>query len=91
MARSVYNIGTAPAVDAAPSIASTHAHLRAKLKSLVPTGADLPILYGGSVKAANAGEIMAIDHVDGVLVGGASLDAQEFWQIFVAGRAAKAA
>ena len=41
----------------------------------------LPILYGGSVKAGNAGEILHIPNVDGVLVGGASLKAEEFWAI----------
>ena len=35
----------------------------------------VPILYGGSVKAANAGAILAVEHVDGALVGGASLKA----------------
>ena len=38
----------------------------------------LPVVYGGSVKPANASEILAIDHVDGVLVGGASLDGESF-------------
>ena len=42
------------------------------------------ILYGGSVKAANAAEIMAQPDVDGALVGGASLDADEFAAICVA-------
>jgi triosephosphate isomerase len=36
------------------------------------------VLYGGSVKAANAAELMAQPDVDGALVGGASLDAAEF-------------
>lgn len=71
-------------------IGRTHAHLHARLGELISDGDRVPLLYGGSVKAANAGEIMAIDHVDGVLVGGASLDAQDFWQIFVAGQAADA-
>ncbi|MDH3658558.1 MAG: triose-phosphate isomerase [Alphaproteobacteria bacterium] len=86
----VWAIGTGktPTID---DIASTHAHLRGKLKSLVSTGADLPILYGGSVKAANAGDILAIDHVDGALVGGASLKADEFLAIVKAGQSAKAA
>jgi triosephosphate isomerase len=39
---------------------------------------DKPILYGGSVKPANAKEIMALRSVDGVLVGGASLDVEDF-------------
>ena len=48
------------------------------------------LLYGGSVKAANAGEIMAIPDVDGVLVGGASLDADQFDAIYSAGQRAAA-
>jgi triosephosphate isomerase len=39
------------------------------------------ILYGGSVKASNAAELMAIDNVDGALVGGASLKAEDFLAI----------
>ncbi|MEZ5932443.1 MAG: triose-phosphate isomerase [Alphaproteobacteria bacterium] len=86
----VWAIGTGktPTMD---DIARTHAHLRSRLESLVSTGADLPILYGGSVKAANAGDILAIDDVDGALVGGASLKADEFLAILNAGRSAKAA
>jgi triosephosphate isomerase len=38
-------------------------------------------LYGGSVNSQNAHEIMALPHVDGVLVGGASLHGDEFWKI----------
>ena len=44
-----------------------------------------PILYGGSVKAANARAIMATEGVDGVLVGGASLKTEEFGLIIEAG------
>lgn len=39
---------------------------------------QMPLLYGGSVKAANAGELFAQPDIDGALVGGASLDADEF-------------
>lgn len=42
---------------------------------------DLPILYGGSVKADNAAKILALDNVDGLLVGGASLAADSFLKI----------
>ena len=42
----------------------------------------VPILYGGSVKAANAAELFAMPNVDGGLVGGASLVAQEFVAIW---------
>jgi triosephosphate isomerase len=38
----------------------------------------LPILYGGSVRAANAAQLFAMPDVDGGLIGGASLDAAEF-------------
>ena len=39
------------------------------------------ILYGGSVKPANAGELMDVENVDGALVGGASLKAEDFLAI----------
>jgi triosephosphate isomerase len=39
------------------------------------------LLYGGSVKRANAREILATAEVNGVLVGGASLELEEFWAI----------
>ena len=82
----VWAIGTGrtPVTD---EIARAHGHLRARLRQLVPDGERARILYGGSVKAANAGEILAIGHVDGALVGGASLDAAEFWAIYEAGQA----
>ncbi len=85
----VWAIGTGK-TPTADDIARTHDHLRNRLKSLVSTGADVPILYGGSVKAANAEEILAIADVDGALVGGASLKADEFLSIWRAGQAAKA-
>ncbi|MHA1550285.1 MAG: triose-phosphate isomerase, partial [Alphaproteobacteria bacterium] len=42
---------------------------------------DIPVLYGGSVKPSNAGEILALENLDGVLVGGASLKADSFTKI----------
>jgi triosephosphate isomerase len=51
-----------------------------------PAGAGVRVQYGGSVKAANAGEILAQPDVDGALVGGASLDPTEFAQIIAAAR-----
>jgi triosephosphate isomerase (TIM) len=82
----VWAIGTGrtPSTD---EIALTHARLRARLEHLAPDGARVRILYGGSVKAANAGGILAIENVDGALVGGASLDAAKFWAIYEAGQA----
>ena len=56
-----------------------HAALRARLER---AGApDVPILYGGSVKASNAAALYAMPDVDGGLVGGASLDAGELLAI----------
>ncbi len=45
---------------------------------------DVPVLYGGSVKSANAGALFGMPDVDGGLVGGASLDAKEFLAIAAA-------
>lgn len=44
--------------------------------------ANVKVLYGGSVNSKNSSDILHIDEVDGVLVGGASLDAQEFVNIY---------
>lgn len=84
----VWAIGTGktPTIS---DIASTHEHLRKRLKSWVSSGADVPILYGGSVKASNAGDILAVQDVNGALVGGASLKAAEFLAIWQAGLAAR--
>ena len=53
-------------------------------------GDDIRILYGGSVKASNAAEILAVRDVDGALVGGASLKANEFLAIAGAYRTLRA-
>lgn len=67
----VWAIGTGKTATS-DIIAETHGFIA----GILPEGTS--ILYGGSVKADNAGEIMSIAHVDGVLVGGASLDAASF-------------
>ena len=56
-----------------------HAHIRSA--RLAGRGQGTRILYGGSVKAANAAELLALEDVDGALVGGASLKLEEFWAI----------
>lgn len=63
--------------------AGAHAVLRRVLrKALAEDHAEeVPILYGGSVKPGNAGELLSTAEVDGVLVGGASLDAESFARI----------
>jgi triosephosphate isomerase (TIM) len=83
----VWAIGTGKSATR-DDIAAAHAHLRAGLRQRVAEGAGVRLLYGGSVKAGNAGEILALADVDGVLVGGASLDAEEFMAIYRAGLAA---
>jgi triosephosphate isomerase len=60
-----------------------HAFIRRRIAAQQPdVAARLPILYGGSVKAANAAELFAMPDVDGGLVGGASLVAEEFVAIW---------
>ena len=67
----VWAIGTGK-VAIPDDITEMHAHIRGIV------GARVPILYGGSMKPENAGEILAIDNVDGGLIGGASLKAESF-------------
>jgi len=74
----VWAIGTG-LTPTATDIAEVHGFIRAGLlKRFGPDAATVRILYGGSVKPANAGEILAIADVNGALVGGASLKAEEF-------------
>jgi triosephosphate isomerase len=67
--------------------ASAHATLRRRMVDLLGAerAAAVPILYGGSVKPHNAEELLAAPEVDGVLVGGASLDPESFGAIAEAG------
>ena len=59
-----------------------HAAIRASLASV---GAeDVRILYGGSVNASNAKQLFSMEDIDGALVGGASLKADEFLRIVAA-------
>ena len=63
-------------------IIRTHAHLRKTLLNLHPkSGAKFRILYGGSVSATNAADILALENVNGALVGGASLSFKDFTAI----------
>jgi triosephosphate isomerase len=62
-----------------------HAHLRSRIAAQdANIGGQLRILYGGSVKGGNAAELFSMPDVDGGLVGGASLSADEFQQICAA-------
>jgi triosephosphate isomerase (TIM) len=80
----VWAIGTGR--TATPAQAQTvHAHLRSRIAAQDANIArNLRILYGGSVKGGNATELFAMPDVDGGLVGGASLSADEFQQICAA-------
>jgi triosephosphate isomerase (TIM) len=71
----VWAIGTGRTASPAQAQA-VHAVLRARLAEA--HARDVCILYGGSVKASNAAALFAMPDVDGALVGGASLDADEF-------------
>lgn len=71
--------GVTPTPD---QIAQVHAHARLHLVRLLgESGQAVAILYGGSVKPANASELLGVPGVGGVLVGGASLKAAEFMAI----------
>jgi triosephosphate isomerase len=78
----VWAIGTgrvASAADAQEVCAAIREAVAAKYGQAI--AASVRVLYGGSVKAKNVGEIVAERDVDGALVGGASLDADEFAQL----------
>lgn len=80
----VWAIGTGRVAGPA-EILESHAVVRNFLAKRFPAqGKEIRILYGGSVKAENAKEIIALDNVNGVLVGGASLQADSFSRIVLA-------
>ena len=76
--------GLTPTVE---QVAEAHAHIRKELAARVggeDEAAKVRIQYGGSVKPSNAAELMAVPNVDGALVGGASLKADDFFGIIKA-------
>ena len=76
----VWAIGTGK--TASPEQAQqVHAVLRAQLLAATPQAARVSILYGGSMNAANAAQLLAQPDIDGGLVGGASLKATDFLSI----------
>ncbi|NDV00408.1 triose-phosphate isomerase [Pseudoroseicyclus tamaricis] len=79
----IWAIGTG--LTAGPEeIAEAHTALREALEARLQDGAEVTLLYGGSVKGANAAEIFAVPNVDGALVGGASLTSADFSPIISA-------
>ena len=76
----VWAIGTGR-VPSSADIAEMHAHIRARLAGRFAEAEGMRILYGGSMKPSNAAEILGLDNVDGGLIGGASLKAEDFLAI----------
>ncbi len=78
----VWAIGTGK-VPTTADVAEVHGAIRAELAKIL--GQDVAdgmrILYGGSVKPSNAAELLSVSDVDGALIGGASLKADDFWAI----------
>ena len=81
----VWAIGTGDTASAADVLAM-HRFLKQQLMALLGDGVRL--LYGGSVNPSNSRELLAIEQVDGLLIGGASLDPDRFWQIAADGATA---
>lgn len=80
----VWAIGTGE-VAGPREIAETHLEVRKIVQNYFSEKAkEIRILYGGSVKPGNCAEIIGLDNVDGVLVGGASLEATSFSEIVLA-------
>ncbi|HRO52744.1 MAG TPA: triose-phosphate isomerase [Alicycliphilus sp.] len=69
---------------------AVHAVLRAQLAAATARADRIPLLYGGSMNAANAAQLLAQPDIDGGLVGGASLKAADFLQIIAAANNCKA-
>ncbi len=87
----VWAIGTGRNATPAQAV-DVHTHARAVLAGAVGANEarELRILYGGSVNAANAAELLAEHEIDGALVGGASLKADEFGRLITIGAEAMA-
>lgn len=80
----VWAIGTGR-TPTAEDVAKVHGAIRKELvRRFGPEGEGMRILYGGSVKPSNAAELMAVPNVNGALVGGASLKAEDFHGIIAA-------
>jgi triosephosphate isomerase len=80
----LWAIGTG-LVPSSDEIAEVHGVIRTLLVELYQDrGHDIRILYGGSMKPGNAAEILAIENVNGGLIGGASLKADDFMAIYAA-------
>lgn len=79
----VWAIGSGK-IPTAAQIEQMHTFIYQRILSLCPKDVKIRVLYGGSVNQNNAAEIMTVRHVDGALVGGASLQADSFTAIIQA-------
>ena len=86
----VWAIGTGK-VETTEQAQEVHAFIRGLLTKLfgVATSGKMRILYGGSMKPANAAELLAQNDIDGGLIGGASLESRSFVDLVKAAAAAK--
>ncbi len=76
----VWAIGTGNTASS-EDVFNMHKFIRSELKARFSDGNNMQILYGGSMKPDNAKELLAIENVDGGLIGGASLKAEQFIEI----------
>lgn len=77
----IWAIGTGQTADAAMA-EEVHSWIRERVSTFSPAVAqNLQIVYGGSVKSDNADELIKMSNIDGLLVGGASLEAPQFLKI----------
>jgi triosephosphate isomerase (TIM) len=81
----VWAIGTGRTASS-DEIIGAHAFIRQQLQAVCSDADNVRILYGGSVNAKNAAEILALPNVNGVLVGGASLKPDDFNEIIRSGK-----
>ena len=82
----VWAIGTGK-VASPEQVEQMHSFIRSKLSTMLGEvkAQEIRILYGGSVNAKNSQELLALNNVDGALVGGASLKAADFMEIIKSG------
>jgi len=79
----VWAIGTGLSATAEQA-QQVHAVLRSQLKAATPSADRIKLLYGGSMNAGNAASLLAMHDIDGGLIGGAALKAQDFLTIIAA-------
>jgi len=79
----VWAIGTGLSATAEQA-QQVHAVLRSQLKAATPSADRIKLLYGGSMNAGNAASLLAMQDIDGGLIGGAALKAQDFLTIIAA-------